>query len=137
MNATLSRLLSRLEGGSLLAVPLLEPHEIGAALDARNDEQFESEWLRLHERLTAADKADDATEAALTRIRELAFKAAYRGTDDPDFAGYVSDDFELVARAIIVGEYDPWLNGLFAAYRDGRFPAAQVQPVQTSLEDLV
>jgi len=137
MKTEITQLLAKLESGGLLATPLLDTEEIDTALDARDGEGFEVDWLRVHERLSLEAKSDEPTEAVLKRIREVAFKAAYRHSENPDFAGYVSDDFDLVSRALISEMDDPWLNGLFAEYVAGRFPSGAVNPSSIRLADQI
>lgn len=55
------------------------------------------------------------------KIREEAFRKAYRRTEESDLAGDVSDDFGLFSKAIELNYYNEWFNGLFERYVLGNF----------------
>jgi hypothetical protein len=96
-----------------------------AVLELRDRDPFDSQWVRHYERLSQLNTArPPSTEFAseVTRLRELAYLAAYRKTQHADAAAYVSDDFELLALAHLHDRADPWLTTLHRSYAQGLFP---------------
>ncbi len=66
--------------------------------------------------------------------------AVYRGTETAGFtelAPAISDDFDLIARALSIGFSDPWLNALFLSYSTGEFPCGHLEGVPGTLSELV
>ena len=133
MNAALLLLLKHLEKGQLLATPLLHSDAIDAAIEDRHGAPFDSEWLRVGHLLSKVDMRENAP--TVSQIRELSFKAVYRTSNHPDMAAYVSDDFELISRALISGLNDPWLNGVFSDYASSRFPRGRIPDTSESIAE--
>ena len=63
----------------------------------------------------------------LGMIRETAFKACFSQTENPDLAGIVSDDFDLIVRSIISGTNDPWIAGIVDCYMHNEIPRGKIQ----------
>jgi hypothetical protein len=55
-------------------------------------------------------------------LRECAFKALYAQCSNPDLAGYVSDDFEVIAKALLHLPGHPFLRQLLGAYASDSIP---------------
>ena len=63
---------------------------------------------------------------------------AYRHTaEQPEICGYVSDDFELFALALLRSYEDAWLNALWRTYSSRRCPHGVLTPVGGKLVDLL
>ena len=122
MNITLPELKQLLTELSLLSDVAQSDDEQCALLDSRDAQPFDDEWVRVHKAIEQEKRASSLNTAIEDEIRELAFKKAYQNTGNGEIAGYVSDDFDLLARAIAVGYFDPWLNLLWNEYQAGRFP---------------
>lgn len=99
-------------------------------LEARDEPAFEAQWNRVllaiqaHE--ASAPPLEEAEETLLEEIRRIAFLKMMRSPDlyfrDSEMAACVSDDFQLLARAVRVGYSDPFLVALRGEYEAGRFP---------------
>ena len=63
----------------------------------------------------------------IDELREWAFKRALVISSHADIAASVSDDFELIARALQVDWSDEWLAALWLEYRAGRFPCGELE----------
>jgi hypothetical protein len=136
----LARLTSALEAEALL--PAVFRHSgddatITHALSERELPAFEQPWLAAFaavESVAPLNSLSPAHRLVVDRIRELAYKSAFRATSHPDIAAYVSDDFDLIARAIVARQDSPWLASLLSAYLHGRFPvASSLVPARASL----
>ena len=124
----LARLSSALEAEAFLPAVLRhlgDDASIAQALSQREDPAFEQPWLAVFdavESVASLDRLRPDQRLVVDRIREAAYKQVFRATSHPDLAAYVSDDFDLIARAIVAGHHSPWLASLLSAYSHGRFP---------------
>lgn len=94
-------------------------------LDLRDAFEFEREWEHVVRQLQNLElefpvQADE--QPVLEDIQKTAFLAAIRVTGSNELAAYVSDDFDVLARATRLGFNDRWLNTLRLRYEQGRFP---------------
>ncbi len=99
-------------------------------LDLRDENAFESEWLRVDEEIRAREAEmllEDDERKVLEQIRERTFKIAFQNTRNAEIAASVSDDFDVMARAKRVGLNNSWLDNLIQEYATGKFPF-QLQP---------
>jgi hypothetical protein len=140
----IERLAAAIERGALpgAGFPRLgNESELNRALDARDEAAFERAWLEAFDTLEATAPLSQLPvrdRADVDRIRELAYKAAFRAIGSSDLAGYVSDDFDLLARAALTAYENPWLARVLRAYEGGHFPGPATLPaVQESLSGLV
>ncbi len=134
----LESLSTRIKEGALLAFSLVEPSDLEGLLDGRDSPEFEQKWLDVFESVDCrAGELDEAQTAAVDALREVSYKAAFSVSENPDFAAFVCDDFELIGLALILGINDPWLNGLWLSYRDNRFPSGQVDDRPGTLSELL
>ena len=97
-------------------------------LDARESRAFDREWIRC---LSAVQDIEVEGElqtknVTIDELREWAFKRAYQVSGDAEIAAYVSDDFDLLARALQADYSDPWLAALWQCYRAGQFPCGDL-----------
>lgn len=83
----------------------------------REDESFESEWLKIFNNLEKV-KLDDDLVKIINQIREISFKNTFLHTQNPDISSYISDDFELISKSLLLNE-DNWvLKHLWKAYQN-------------------
>lgn len=88
-------------------------------LDARDADDFAETWSASYNKVNAIGVSEDKV---ITEIRESVFKQVFRLTQNPDLAGYVSDDFGLVAMAFENKMDDAHINNLWKSYTKGTFP---------------
>jgi hypothetical protein len=55
-------------------------------------------------------------------IRRESFLAVSRATGQHEIASYVSDDFDLIVRASLIGMTEPLLDRMWEVYERGEFP---------------
>lgn len=83
----------------------------------REDESFESEWLENFNNLEKVKLDDDLVEI-INQIREISFKKTFLHTQNPEISSYISDDFELISKSLLLNE-DNWiLKHLWKAYQN-------------------
>lgn len=129
-------LLGLMDREKVLAKETFRGLAIDAALEARDASPFDREWMRVF-RLLESHAIEAESGSAVERIRERAFKLCFAATENPELSGYVSDDFDLLARALSVGVEDEWLTSLFSEYLEGRFPTGTLRRSPRSMADLV
>lgn len=112
------QLTALIESGQFLVS--VEDAQIDLLLDARDGASFESNWVRVSK---AAPHADSSV---VDSLREAAFKRAFDVTQHAELAGYVSDDFGLLAQFVFAGDSDPWLVALFQGYVAGQLPHGEL-----------
>lgn len=127
-------LLKKLQEVNLFDTEHFRQLNIDDALDMRDEPEFEEDWMRVSDAMEETEcSAEDA--AMVKEICKQAFLAVYRVTESGELAGYVSDDFELIAKAVLSGYEDAWLNALILTYADGKFPHETLEPAECSLTD--
>ena len=99
-----------------------------AMLDARDGEPFDREWMRCYSAVQDAEVEVElqTKNVIIDELREWAFKRAYSISGNAEFAACVSDDFDLLARALQADYSDAWLGALWQFYREGRFPCGDL-----------
>ncbi|MCR8842441.1 hypothetical protein NQ117_01975 [Paenibacillus sp. SC116] len=90
-----------------------------AELDARDDAEFDRAWRSSYEELNQL--VPDENEL-IRDIREFAFKQTFRITQNPELAGYTSDDFGLISKAFDNKVDIPFIQNLWQSYLQGKFP---------------
>ena len=97
-------------------------------IDARESEPFDGEWMRVYSAIQDAEVEGElqTKNVIVDELREWAFKRAHGVSGNSEIAAYVSDDFELLARALQAGWSDEWLGALWQTYRAGRFPCGSL-----------
>lgn len=114
-----------LSDGSLLRLSVLDDVDMDALLDKRERDEFEDDWLKAAEDVQANwnDFADaQSAESVVDEIRELAFRKCYEVTQSADVSGYVSDDFELLAKAALMSLDSSYLQQMKRIYSEGNIP---------------
>lgn len=92
------------------------------ALDRRDAEPFDAQWMASFDEIDG-DPGAAIDRAAVSALREKAFKLAFGASGNAGVAACVSDDIELIARSRLSGRADGWpTHVLWNAYRSGRFP---------------
>lgn len=92
------------------------------ALDMRDSEPFDSKWMSNFKRLEKVSISNEEKEL-VNSVREKAFKLSFQVIGESEISSCVSDDFELIAKDILLGNKDSWtITYLWSLYRKGIFP---------------
>lgn len=102
-------------------VAAIEELGIDALLAARDDPEFDTAWVAANEAVEEAAEEIDYDENPY-ELSSLAHAAVFEVTGNGELAGYVSDDFELIGRALATGSSSEFLCSLWAAYARGDLP---------------
>lgn len=94
------------------------------ALERREEPEFDQHWVAEFERLEKSrEQLSEQELASIHSLREQAFKQSYRVMSSPDVSAYISDDLELIAISLLLGETSSWaLQTLKLSYDEGQFP---------------
>ncbi|NQU23182.1 MAG: hypothetical protein HQ567_18035 [Candidatus Nealsonbacteria bacterium] len=137
---TLQVLLERIECGDVVSFTTFEEIDVETALDKREQPSFEQDWLDAFNFIEAGIQANPLSEdesKLIDAVREIAYKRTYAHTEDPDLCAYVSDDFELVGKALALSLEDTWANALWLSYKSEVFPCGKLKRVRGRLAELV
>ena len=96
--------------------------EVDEALDVRDEDPFDSQWIDNFNRLEKEifDKKDIEF---INKIRECVFKEYFKATGNHEISARISDDFELIAKDLALNNKDSWpVNYLWGSYQNGVFP---------------
>ena len=116
-----SRLRSWIGAGRLITERTLAVEDIATTLDDRETADFDGEWKRVYRQIGEVPLANDVLEE-LDALAAETFRRCYEHADGGQLAPYVSDDFDLLARALLLNFDDAWLRGLWHSYAHERFP---------------
>ena len=101
------------------------PDQIEALLDQRDQPGFDAEWMRVYTAVQDAEVEGEVqkTNVAIDEIRESTYRRALQLTHNAELAGAVSDDFDLMARALQVEFGDAFLDEMWESYEAGGLPS--------------
>ncbi|OUN39199.1 hypothetical protein B5G28_06605 [Faecalibacterium sp. An77] len=93
-------------------------------LDQRDSDPFDSEWVRVYQALEELKKGK--TVADTREVEKKAYITAYEKTENAELAGYISDDFGLIADSKRLNYSDEWLDKLISCYENARIPCGEL-----------
>lgn len=126
--------------GRILKSHMFNSRPLDDILTSRSGEGFSAECQRVFRELEIHTRDIEIQEdelVAVNDVREAAYRTALAFTQSPDLATAVCDDFELFGASLAAGYNDPWLNGVWLAYRAGNIPQEPTERVDGPLEDLI
>ena len=106
-----------------------KPNVADDLLDARDSQVFDEQWMRVYSAIQDIEVEGErqTKNVMIDELREWAFKRAYDISSHAELAAAVSDDFEVLARALQADYSDQWLGALWLEYRAGRFPCGDLE----------
>lgn len=122
----LKDIIKKIEKNGTLSRNSFHKRDINTLLDLREEAEFDTEWMRVYNMLKQKE-VNDIYKDDINTICEKAYLAAYELSNSSDIAGYISDDFELISKAYIVGLNDEWLNALIRSYTEDEFPCGRLK----------
>ncbi|MFT2112717.1 hypothetical protein [Marinomonas sp. 2405UD68-3] len=140
MNKKLLDLMLKIKNGDIISSINCDEIDIDELLDKRDEDPFDSDWVLANEKMElelANQNLGQATLDFIEQIREESFKAANKNLANGEIAEYVSDDFELIAKSIVIISSDPWVASLLGTYLNGEFPIGLLKNQTVPISDLV
>lgn len=101
-----------------------EELDIDDFLDQRDSDPFDSEWVRVYQALGELKKGKTVEDTR--EIEKKAYITVYGKSENDELAGYVSDDFGLIADSKRLGYSDEWLDKLISCYENARIPYGEL-----------
>ncbi|HDR2846341.1 TPA: hypothetical protein QCK30_004889 [Enterobacter sichuanensis] len=100
----------------------LKTLDADSALDSRDEPQFDDAWMKEFNSLK--NEGFDAGDIErINSLREKAFKLSFRVINNSEISSRISDDFELIAKSVVVGKDNSWaISYLWSSYKGGKFP---------------
>lgn len=88
-----------------------EELDIDDFLDQRDRDPFDSEWVRVYQALEELKKGKTVEDTR--EIEKKAYITVYEKSENDELAGYVSDDFGLIADSKLqtANGWATWTNG--------------------------
>jgi hypothetical protein len=106
-----------------------------SSLDGRETPEFDRTWIAAYDELKLS-YLTESQSAHLDQIRKKAYLSCLEVTGSADMAGYVSDDFELIVRAIFNDSGNLWISALAGEYLAGGFPQGTIMPSEVGVKKL-
>lgn len=132
----LDKLKEKIKNDEIINMSFIEDCDMDELLDMRDDDEFDSEWMRVYNVLNKIN-IGVSEKQIIDSIREKSFLKAYSLSESSDIASYVSDDFEIICKACIYGYDDKWLNSLIMSYAKNKFPCGKLEITEYNLTDSI
>jgi hypothetical protein len=105
----------------------LNEEAIYEILDSRETEPFDSNWVGAYEVLKQQlenfnENEKKELDEFLEEIRKEAFIKTMKAFQSSDLAAYVSDDFEMIGKALIIEFTNSFIDSLLNIYDSGIVP---------------
>lgn len=135
----LYNLLKMIKAGKIINDKMVKDLDVENALNLRENPEFESQWLRVADSIKQIERAiPDDVVALIDEISKEAFLLIdILIGENSELADYVCDDFELIAKGIILDYKDGWLNALWLSYKRNHFPCQPLSPIKGDLAKLI
>lgn len=98
--------------------------DIDFLLDERDKDIFARQWAEEYSNIEKIKSRNN--EKLIDKYREKIFKTVFKQTDNDDLAGYVSDDFGLLADALNSDYRSRWIEALQFYYINGKIPKGNI-----------
>jgi len=132
----LDKLQIKIESNQIIRSDFATACDVDELLDMRDEDEFDSEWMRVVNDLNDLEVGEDE-QKSINFIREKSFMMAYDLFDSSDIASCISDDFEIICKAILANYNDSWFNSLIMSYARGEFPCGRLEMTEHSIKECV
>ncbi|MBU3107973.1 hypothetical protein [Clostridium gasigenes] len=123
---------------SLLSKDTFIVDDLDSILEEREESIFDEQWIRNYNEINEKrDLIDFKSKELIDSIREIAYKITYAFTESSDLAAYVSDDFGIIAEALVLNHNDEWLNTLGKKYLENKIPNGTLNPSKGELRKIL
>ncbi len=132
----LDKLETKIANNVIFQADYFKIGNVDELLDMRDEEEFDSEWMRVYDFLNKIE-IEECEQEKINDIRKNSFIMAYNLSESSDIASCVSDDFEIICKAYICDYNDGWLNALIMCYARGEFPCGQLQTLEYDVKECI
>tara|TARA_Y100000296_G_C5158244_1_gene250371 strand:+ start:535 stop:951 length:417 start_codon:yes stop_codon:yes gene_type:complete len=109
-------------------------------LDDRDSDPFDSKWVeefKIVSDIFSSKYKTKEDEERIERIREIVFKMVSTITGGGEIASYISDDFELIAKAAFIDYDSSWVGALLESYMNFKIPQGQLDENSKSVSEII
>ena len=131
----LEKLENIISNNQLLSENLFIKNNLEELLMLRENKNFDEKWIKIYNVLNVNDYSNK--KELIDRIRKIVFRRAYDISFSSEFAGFVSDDFELISKAIICKYENSWITSLLYIYLKGNFPTGEIKIVSNTFNEII
>ena len=131
----LGELENIVSNNKLFSEELLIKNNLEELLTLRESKIFDEKWIEIYNVLNINDYSKE--KEVIDKIRKIVFMRAYEVSSSAEFASFVSDDFELISRAIICKYENSWIDSLLYIYLKGNFPAGEIEMSSLGMDELI
>ena len=82
------------------------------------------EWVRVYQAIEELKKGKEMVDTR--EIEKKAYITVYEKTECDDLAGYIADDFGLIADSIMLHYSDEWLEKVISCYKEAIIPCGKL-----------
>jgi len=136
----LEKLINNIKNNNIFDKTYLRNIDTTMFLDMRDEKEFDDEWVRVFEYFDNI-LIEEEYLLEINKVRECVYLKIYEYTSDGDIAACVSDDFELICKAYILGYNDDWLNQMANIYASKQVPAGKLnilcEDIKTEFEKML
>ncbi|CCN73307.1 hypothetical protein [Vibrio nigripulchritudo] len=106
-------------------------------LDSRDEAPFDSEWVEIYTLISQEyeQTKPQEDEEAIESIRKSAFFASEQFFGTHEISSYISDDFDLIAKAIVTNTQDKRITWLLDYYINHGIPHKLIKTHEKSILD--
>lgn len=101
-----------------------EELDIDELLDKRDSDPFDREWIRVFQAIEELKKGKAVADTR--EIEKKAYLMVYEKSRSDELAGYISDDFGLIADSKALNYSDEWLDKLISYYEKSVIPCGEL-----------
>jgi hypothetical protein len=131
----LAQLRDQIINGNLLGSDVFKELDLDKALDGRDEVSFDQTWINAFKSLEKL-QIKTADIQTIDSIREAAFKVTYNHCEDSDLAGYISDDFELIAKAFLFNLDNSFINAIWLCYKKHIIPGNKIDLIDGKITEV-
>lgn len=131
----INKLYRMINEKQIITEEMFKNKDLNKLLDLRDSSEFDDEWVRVNDDIALKVKEPNCKEL-IDHICEECYKKAYEISKNDEIAECISDDFELIAKAIVLQHDDNWLNKLMECYFNGVFPCGILEKSKISLTEI-
>jgi hypothetical protein len=124
----------------ILDADFFKANDYIAIFEARGKPPFEHQLATAEEEIEVDKEINhfnDEDEALVNAIAQKAFNLTSHHTQNDEIAGYISDDFRLIATTIRLEIEDEWVCSLLNSYIKKKIPCADMEIIDSDFEKLL
>ena len=102
--------------------------DLDGILDKRDKQPFDGEWVKAYKQVEAAwgkFNASKKMNSLKEKIRKESFLMTSIATEQHEIVSYVSDDFDLICKHLLLGSKNKFIDELLSIYLKNKLPKSE------------